>query len=180
MDVVRHGVLTRFGELWTLRYERELGRPPEDVWAALTEPEQLGHWFPSGVKGEWVVGAPLEFTFGGQDLPPMPGTVLQVREPRVLEYLWGPDTLKFDLTVGGAGTRLELLVTLEELGKAARDGAGWHECLDLLETHLDGGRLWQPGQRWGELAPVYVAAFGPEAATVAPPEGWSEPVDEQV
>jgi uncharacterized protein YndB with AHSA1/START domain len=106
MDVVRHGVLTRFGELWTLRYDRELGHPPEVVWAALTEPDQLAKWFPSAVKGEWAVGAPLEFSFVGQDLPPMPGTVLQVREPRVLEYLWGPDTLKFDLTVGGAGTRL--------------------------------------------------------------------------
>lgn len=176
--MVRHGILTRLGELWTLRYGREFGHPPQEVWAALTGPDRLAAWFPTAISGEWAVGAPLEFHFPGQQLPPMAGTVLQVREPRVLEYLWGPDTLKFELTAGGPGTRLELSVTLEELGKAARDGAGWHECLDLLEAHLEGRQVWQPGLRWGELAPVYVAAFGPEAATVGPPEGWKTAVAE--
>jgi len=26
-----------------------------------------------------------------------------------------------------------LLDTIDELGKAARDGAGWHACLDVLQ-----------------------------------------------
>ena len=36
------------------------------------------------------------------------------------------------------GTELTLLDTLEERGKAARDGAGWHTCLDALERSLGG------------------------------------------
>jgi uncharacterized protein YndB with AHSA1/START domain len=175
MDVVRHGVLNQFGELWTLRYERELGHPPDRVWAALTDPEQLKGWFPTGVAGGWTIGAQLEFTFSQGSFPAMHGTVLQAREPHILEYTWGPDTLLFELTAGGTGTHLELVVGLEELGKAARDGAGWHEALDLLETCLDGDERWPLGERWGELAPVYAAAFGPAAAAIGPPEGWNPP-----
>jgi hypothetical protein len=105
----------------------------------------------------------------------MHGTVLQVRAPRVLEYVWGPDTLLFRLEAGGTGTHLEFLVTLAELGKASRDGAGWHEALDLLETCLDGDERWPLGQRWPELAPMYAAAFGDEASAIGPPQAWSAP-----
>ena len=177
MDVVRHGALTRFGERWTLRYRRELGHPPERVWSALTEPEQLRPWFPTGIVGDWSVGAHLDFPFHGSVFPTMQGTVLQVREPRVLEYVWGPDTLLFRLEAGGRGAFLEFLVSLEQLGKAARDGAGWHEALDLLETCLDGDEHWPLGQRWPELAPMYAAAFGPAASAIGPPEDWKAPDD---
>ena len=175
MDVVRHGVLNRFGESWTVRFRRELGHPPERVWAALTVPAQLEAWFPTGIVGEWSVGAHLEFPFRGSVFPTMHGTVLQARAPRVLEYAWGPDTLLFRLEPGGPGTRLEFVVTLEELGKAARDAAGWHEALDLMETCLDGDEPWPLGERWAELAPVYADAFGPEASTLGPPEEWTAP-----
>ena len=47
------------------------------------------------------------------------------------------------------GGELELLEdTLDERGKAARDGAGWHTCLDALETSLDG----RPDAREGRPA----------------------------
>jgi uncharacterized protein YndB with AHSA1/START domain len=172
MDVVRHGVLNRFGEQWTVRFRRELGHPPDRVWAALTGAGELAAWFPTRIAGDWSVGAALEFPFPEDSLPAMHGTVLQVREPRVLEYTWGPDTLLYRLEAGGAGTRLDFVVTLAELGKAARDGAGWHEALDLLETSVDGDELWPLGQRWAELVPMYEAAFGPDASTIGPPEEW--------
>jgi hypothetical protein len=63
-----------------------------------------------------------------------------------------------------------LLDTFGELGKAARDAAGWHECLDRLGDDLDAGRLsFTPGQRWSEVHPRYVEEFGPEAAALGPP-----------
>ncbi|HEX8073920.1 MAG TPA: SRPBCC domain-containing protein [Thermoleophilaceae bacterium] len=38
--------------------------------------------------------------------------------------------------------------TIVELGKAARDGAGWHVCLDQLEHQLDGtSPPWSPSDR---------------------------------
>jgi hypothetical protein len=92
--------------------------------------------------------------------------------PRLMELRWGPDLLRIELRPVPDGTELTLLDTLEERGKAARDGAGWHTCLEALEAALDGGD--QPRaamERWNEVHPAYVERFGPEAATIGPPEG---------
>lgn len=64
------------------------------------------------------------------------------------------------------------LDTLEERGKAARDGAGWHACLDALSAALDGAahpRAALDGYR--DVRARYVESFGPEAATIGPPDG---------
>jgi hypothetical protein len=70
------------------------------------------------------------------------------------------------------GTLLTLLDTLEERGKAARDGAGWHVCLDSLEASLRGeDKAREEMSAWHEVHRHYVESFGPEAATLGPPEG---------
>ena len=38
----------------------------------------------------------------------------------------------------GDGCVLTLINRFDEIGKAARDAAGWHACLDALEASLDG------------------------------------------
>ena len=40
----------------------------------------------------------------------------------------------------GAACRLSLTVVMPELGKAARDSAGWESCLDTLVTVTAGER----------------------------------------
>ena len=62
-----------------------------------------------------------------------------------------------------------------ELGRAARDAAGWHTCLDLLGYDLTGGPApWPQDVRWRQVHRDYVAAFGAEAATVGPPAEWED------
>jgi uncharacterized protein YndB with AHSA1/START domain len=153
-----------------LRFARRLPHPPEKVWRALTEPEHLAAWFPDTiVVDEWAPGAALRFehpdiTFDGE--------VLAVDEPSLLEFRWATDVLRFELEPDGDGTLLVLLDTLEELGKAARDGAGWHVCLDALERHLAGTTAdASTSDAWREVHGTYVDQFGPEAATIGPPEG---------
>ena len=100
------------------------------------------------------------------------GTVVAVDPPRVLEYTWGDDTLRFELQPDGDGTVLTFTDTFDEYGKAARDGAGWHACLDMLGFALDGTT--PPGDNgayWRKIHPGYVERFGPEASTIGPPEG---------
>jgi len=162
------GTLERTDAGPRLRFERRLGHPPQRVWAAITEPEQLKAWFPDTiVVQEWRVGAPLRFEHAGLDLN-FDGEVLAVEEGRLLEFRWGTDRIRFEVEPDGDGTKLTLLDTIDELGKAARDAAGWHVCLDHLADHLDGG---DSACEWSEVHPRYVDAFGPEAATIGPPEG---------
>jgi uncharacterized protein YndB with AHSA1/START domain len=160
------GRLERAGGRWRLRFTRELAHPPERVWSAITEPEHLDTWFPQRVRGEWLVGAALTFSGDGYELG---GEVLSYEPPRLLEFRWGADVIRLELAPREGGCTLTLLDTIDELGKAARDGAGWHECLDLLECHLDGGEPWPTGARWARLHPGYVTSFGPEASTIGPP-----------
>jgi uncharacterized protein YndB with AHSA1/START domain len=182
-DVARLGTLEQVGDRHRLRYERLLRHPRERVWRALVEPDDLAAWFPTDIVGERADGAPLTFPFRGQDLPVMTGTMRRVTPPALLEFDWGEDRLRFELAeapddAGGTGwCRLTLVVDLVELGKATRDGAGWHECLDLLATRLDGGAPWPPGTRWAVTAARYRAAFPPEASTLGPPDGWKQPTE---
>ena len=164
-----NGTLEDLGGRWRLRFTRELGHPQEKVWRAITQPEHLSAWFPQRISGDWVVGGKLVFSSPEGLGPDFHGEVLACQPPSVLEFTWGTDTIRLELEPAGEGCRVTLLDTFGELGKAARDAAGWDECVDRLARHLDGTAPLPPGQRWAEVHPGYVEAFGPEAATIGPP-----------
>jgi uncharacterized protein YndB with AHSA1/START domain len=155
---------------WELRFTRTLRHPPEKVWRAITEPEHLAHWFPTTIEGERAVGAHLWFGFPAGEAPPFEGEMLAFEPPSVMELRWGPDIIRVELRPTDEGTVLTLLDTLEHRGKAARDGAGWHVCLDALGAHLDGDPDARGAkQAWSAVHSGYVESFGPEAATIGPP-----------
>jgi uncharacterized protein YndB with AHSA1/START domain len=154
-----------------LRFVRQLNHPPAKVWQALTLPEHLTAWFPDGLEvDEWVPGARLRFAHATDYA--FDGEVIAVEEERLLEFRWGTDVIRFELEPDGDGTRLILLDTLDTVGKAARDGAGWHVCLDQFERHLDATSTDEStSDQWRRVHGAYVDAFGPEAATIGPPDG---------
>ena len=167
-----NGKLEQAGDHWQLRFRRELAHPAEKVWRALTEPEHLKAWFPDHIHVDgWEVGARLEFSSDYDGIEPFDGEVLAFEPPSLLEFRWGTDTIRFDVEPRGDSCVLTLTDTIDELGKAARDAAGWHACLDALEAALDGSAEEGPSEeRWAEVHPGYVEEFGPDAATVGPPE----------
>jgi len=157
-----------------LRFSRTLNHPPEKVWRALTEPAHLAAWFPTDIEGERATGAALRFTFRHDEGPSLDGQLLKYEPPTVLEFSWGDELLRFELQPDGAGTLLTFVNTFDELGKAARDAAGWHTCLDVLAYHLDNQPPpWTPAERRQQVHQSYVARFGPEAATIGPPAASS-------
>ncbi len=168
-----YGVLARDGARPVLRMERRLEHPPATVWSALTEEEHLAGWFPTTIEGEREAGAALTFAFREVDIPDMEGRMLAFDPPTVMELNWGGDIVRFELAADGEGSKLTLIVTFDELGKAARDAAGWHVCLEQLDCAVDGDSLpWLPADRWREVHPGYVERFGPAASTLGPPEEW--------
>jgi uncharacterized protein YndB with AHSA1/START domain len=189
--------LTRHGDRWRLTFTRRLAHPREKVWRAVTEPEHLAAWYPQQIVGERKAGAPLRFVspvgpegpgsdggdggdgYGSDGFDGFDGQMLVFDPPSVMEFTWGPDLLRIELAVDAtdaARTVLTLTDTFDDLGKAARDAVGWHECLDLLAGELDGAARPGWGETWRRVHPAYVTALGPEAATVGPPPGWEEHV----
>ena len=179
----REGTLDRADGRWRLRFVRVLRHPPEKVWRALTQEQHLAAWFPTTIEGEMRPGAPLRFRFRGTDLPPTTGELIEYEPPRVLEFTWGfseedvdrPERTRFELAPEGDGCRLTFSTTYDKVGKSARDAAGWHGCFDALEEHLAG----EPPSadaagRWEPLNRLYTERFGPETATIGPPESMAE------
>jgi uncharacterized protein YndB with AHSA1/START domain len=171
-----YGVLERGEGTVTVRFTREFPHAPQKVWRALTEPEHLAAWFPTTIEGDLAAaGTPLRFSFRQVAIEPMNGHAIACEPPKVLEYLWGDETLRFELRPAGSGTTLEFTATFAEIGKAARDAAGWHACLDDFGYSLDGRDAPVPSDvRWRQVNPRYVARFGPDASTEGPPQEWTE------
>jgi len=144
-----------------IRLERHLEDPPEIVWQALTDREQLRSWFPCDVivdGGRWEVGAAITFPFPPEVLDlTLTGEVLEVDEPNVLAFTWGDDSLRFELAADGDGTRLVLIDELPPEA-AARNAAGWESCLDRLEGREADD--WQP--RFERYAAAFEPTLGPQ------------------
>jgi uncharacterized protein YndB with AHSA1/START domain len=159
------------GEIPAVRLERYLPDPPTVVWQALTEREQLREWFPCDVLvdgGRWEAGAAITFPF-----PPevtgmtLTGTVLAVDEPKLLAYTWGDgETLRFELHPEGNGTRLVLTDQLQA-GWAARNAAGWADCLDRLARQPVDPGAWK--RRFAAYRAAFEPVIGPQEG---PPDGY--------
>jgi uncharacterized protein YndB with AHSA1/START domain len=171
------GTLERAGDMSILRYERRLAHPQERVWRALTEDADLAAWFPTTMEGERVAGAALHFSFRQSEAAPFDGEMLDFVPPSLMELRWADDVLRFELEPDGAGCILRLRVTFPAHGKAARDAAGWHVCLEQLGALCNGSELpWssQPSERWRVVHRGYVERLGAEASVIGPPAEWEE------
>jgi uncharacterized protein YndB with AHSA1/START domain len=158
----------------TLCFERHLSHPVEAVWRAITDTSELQHWFPSKVElDDLQVGAEMRFEFEQMPLDAsttMAGRVTELDPPRLFGFYWGEDHLRFELepAEGGKASILRFTVALDARDKAARDAAGWHQCLDALARHLDGGSVPRPmpTDSWREYYDEYARRGLPTGAEV--------------
>lgn len=144
---------------YELRYERYYPHPPEKVWRALIEPEELKHWFPSTIEGERKAGAKLRFAFEGQPGPVTEGVMRVFDPPRLLEFTWMKDVLRFELTEERGGSKLVFTNIFDERVVAPRSAAGWHKCLERMAEKLGASKPEDAG--WHDLYRSYAADFGP-------------------
>jgi uncharacterized protein YndB with AHSA1/START domain len=158
------------GETWTLVLVRELRHSPEKVWEALTDPAQLREWAPFeadanlGTSGSKVklttVGAPKELI--------SETIVTRAEAPKVLEYKWGGNDLRWELEALGSRTRLTLWHNIDRR-YIAMGAAGWHICLDVMDRALSAtplGRMVGPDAMkfggWQKLHAEYQQLLGVE------------------
>ncbi len=158
----------------TLFFERRLAHPVEVVWRAVTKPDELVHWFPCEVEVDLRVGGRMSFVFGDMALPDTASTLLgevtELDPPTRFSFLWGEDHLHFALEPieAGAACLLRFTVELDSRDKAARNGAGWHLCLDALERQLAGDEPQPPheGEQWRGYYEEYQRRGFPAGAVV--------------
>src|SRR5262245_57697451 len=136
------------GEKWTLVLVRELRHSPEKVWRALTEPEHLREWAPFDAdRSLGASGRTVKLTTAGLPTPIVSETtVSRADAPKVLEYSWGAQDIRWELEPSTSGTRLTLWHNIDPKF-ISMGAAGWHICFDVLDQHLAGepiGRIAGP------------------------------------
>jgi uncharacterized protein YndB with AHSA1/START domain len=169
---VSESTLLSAGSRPVLRFERRLARPVDEVWRAVTDPDEMRAWFPTRIEiADWKVGADLTHHFDMHDIDPLPGTVLEWDPPRKVSFTWGDDTIGLELRPAPDGGTMFVLT--EQLGAAhaARNAAGWEACLDRLEFGAEQATWQERFDRYSsEFEPVLGHQEGPPAGYQAPAE----------
>ena len=147
------GTLRDDGDRCAVRFERLYGFSVEELWAALTDPRQLGGWLAPVTAWEERVGGRIALDFGGDGS--VDGEILALEPGRVLEYSWrfaGEDesVVRLELEPREQGTLLVLDHRRLAREHGAGYGAGWDAHLDRLR---DRSVDWD--ERFGELLPAY-------------------------
>jgi uncharacterized protein YndB with AHSA1/START domain len=164
----------RDGESWALVLVRELRHPPEKVWQALTDPAHLHEWAPFDSDASLgVAGSTVRLTtVGAPTMHVSETTVARADAPRVLEYNWGGQDIRWVLEPFSGGTRLTLWHNIDRRF-IAMGAAGWHICLDVLDRFLGGtpmGRIVGGDAMkfggWQRLHAEYARQFGTDAPEV--------------
>jgi uncharacterized protein YndB with AHSA1/START domain len=161
--------MLRTGTRSTLVFIRTLKYPPNRVWKALTDPEQLSQWAPFRPDRnlEATGNAKLKM-IDGMSEEELESKVSQAIAPRLLEYTWGDNTLAWELEPEGDGTRLTLRHTVESPDWVPKVAAGWHICLLVAERMMDGNPIGPitgmeaMNYGWQELHDAYASDMGIE------------------
>lgn len=153
-----------------VRFVRVYPHSIDRVWCAVTDPDELGHWFPSAVDIDRRTGGVVTFS-GDPYAEDTTGSVLDYDSPWHLVFTWAGDELHFDLQPVDTGRcRLTLTNVLYDRDAAARNAAGWSVCLDELDRHVAGERTDGPhsdnASPWQPYYDAYVAAAMPSGAEI--------------
>ena len=161
---------------WTLVLVRDLKHPPTKVWQALTDPARLAEWAPFDADRNLGTVGPVKLSTVGAPKPQVSETqVKRAEAPRLLEYSWGGNDIRWELEPQDAGTRLTLWHNIDK-GFISMGAAGWHICFDVLEQLLAGapiGRIVGMGAMefgWPRLIAEYAKLFGVELPAWPPKE----------
>jgi hypothetical protein len=128
------------GDAVTLRLTRRYEHSRERVWRAITDPAELGHWFPAN--------EPLQVT--------------ESEPPSLLSGTWFGDVLRFELRPDGDACVLLFSHTFSGREKAARDAAGWDRCFARFDALLAGAPISEAEslRDWPQMHERYAERFG--------------------
>jgi len=163
------------GEKWTLILVRDLRHPPAKVWQALTDPAHLSEWAPFDADRNLGTVGPLKLSTVGTPAPHVSESIVKRAEaPRLLEYSWGGNDLRWELEPLGSGVRLTLWHNIDR-GFISWGAAGWHICFDVLDRLLAGepiGRMVGATATkfggWPRLRAEYAKQFDMETPNLPP------------
>ena len=147
-------VIEKQGNEYVVQFERYFSYSIEEVWSVLTENSNLKKWMSNLQIESLKTGGIIKFDM-------MDGSfinidILECQVNAVLEFTWDKDCVRFEIHNEENGTLLLLKEYIHELtDHTPKDIAGWHICLDLFSSVLEGKEKEFSKDEWQQWFEIY-------------------------
>lgn len=122
------------------RFERTLPFDNERVWAMLADNDRLHQWFSELEITDLRKGGSLTFDMGDGNSESL--AIVDFEEGKVLAFNWWEDEVRFEVSPANQETKLKLIEFIRKITpQTAKDLAGWHVCLNVIESLLKGEEI---------------------------------------
>lgn len=160
---------------------------PERVWAALTQPDEIGHWWTNDLNVKSEVGSIAEFRFGEWGEFVIRFEIAELVPDKYISWItrrgpstghWAGTSVTWQLEAVEGGTKL--VFTHDHFAQADRrfdiTRAWWEHFLDSLKSYLETGKgmpgsvaisVEQGGTTTSAIIERYIIAAAPERVWVA-------------
>ena len=128
-------------------FERHINHPKVNVWEMLTQNDRLSLWFDELRVAELKKGGYLTFNMGDGSFERM--DIIDFEEQSIIEFTWDDNFVRFELIEESGGCNLVLIERINEITEQTmKDLAGWHVCLDVIISILDGEKIEDRIEDW--------------------------------
>ncbi|HDR6318850.1 TPA: SRPBCC family protein [Bacillus thuringiensis] len=147
-------VIDKQGNEYVVQFERYFSYSIEEVWSVLTENSKLKKWMSNLQIENLKTGGIIKFDM-------MDGSfinidILECQLNSVLEFTWDKDRVRFEIHKTENGNLLLLEEYIHELTEhTPKDIAGWHICLDLFSSVLEGEEKEFSKDEWKQWFEIY-------------------------
>ena len=130
--------------------ELTIATAPASVWSALTQPDEIGHWWTNDLNATPEVGSLAEFRFGEWGDVVLRFEVTALEQDKKVHWMyrfgsvaqWAGTSVTWRLEPVGDGTRVvfshEGFVKKDEVYERTR--GNWNYFLDSLKSYLETGK----------------------------------------
>ncbi len=135
-----HAQIIKKGENYQAIFERELVCQKHEVWSMLTENDKLNQWFSEISIQDLRKGGAVVFDMGDNSFERL--EIVEFKRGKILAFNWWEDEVRFEVSTTPTGTTLTLIEFIRGItSQTAKDLAGWHVCLDVIESLLNGKEI---------------------------------------
>ncbi|PFL24362.1 activator of Hsp90 ATPase 1 family protein [Bacillus cereus] len=147
-------VIGKRGNEYVVQFDRYFSYSIEEVWSVLTDNNKLKKWMSNLQIENLKTGGIIKFDM--MDGSFLNIDILECKLNSVLEFTWDKDRVRFEIHKEEKGSLLLLKEYIHELtDHTPKDIAGWHICLDLFSSVLEGEEKEFSKDEWQQWFEIY-------------------------